>query len=390
MFDKLRQNQRMNNNGMIGGEGFIERQFKKVIIWNNNDLDLISYRYDVSHSEIMNGSMLIVQEGQVALFSNNGIVQCFGPGKYELTTGNRPLLSNLMNISFAFENTNKQTIFFLTTRQFTGNKWGSKHPINIPDPKFEQVQVRAFGSYIFSIGDPKGFYHALSTTNKEYRKSQITEQLNSFILEKLPYSIQVQGLTIAELSSKLSVISKQIEELVQEEFASLGLNVRNVIVENINLPEEIQSMLNTRTNINILGGMGNYAQVKTLDSMGEAAKNGSGSAFVNAGLGMGVGMYGVNMMNNAIQNSQQNQPFFTPQPQQQMPEKISKEQVHGIKCTKCDSINNENAKFCSSCGNKIEKEVVRQPQHPTFCCNCGTKIVENQNFCMECGHKVIQ
>lgn len=59
-------------------------------------------------------------------------------------------------------------------------------------------------------------------------------------------------------------------------------------------------------------------------------------------------------------------------------------------CPKCNSIINENDKFCTNCGEEIieEKEVVEKTEKKDiYCSNCNTLLDENSNFCTNCGKK---
>lgn len=368
----------MNDGGMVGGESWLSRQFKKVIEWNDNNKETMFYRYDVSHSEIMNGSVLIVKEGQAALISNDGIVDVYEAGRYELTTDNKPVVSSLKSIGFKFNNTHKQTIFFVPTKQFIGQKWGTKSPISISDPKFEQVPVRAFGSFGFKVSDPKAFMLEVSSSNKEYTVSSIKEQLVSYIVEKFPYVVQNQGLCATEVSRNLFKISKEISELISAEFECFGLKITTLTVENINVPEEVQKYINARTNINIMGGRANYDAITTLDAMTTSAEKGSSSALMNAGIGMGMGFGAArqvgNVINNAgigsAQSAQANEPF--------MKEKTPA--TNNKFCPECGTKCNSDSKFCMECGHKFNVTSTN--------CSCGAAIEPGQKFCMECGNKL--
>lgn len=374
----FRRKNDLNDGGIVGGESWIERQFKKVIEWNDNNKDVMFYRYDVSHSDIMNGTVLIVKEGQVALVSNDGIIDVFNPGRYELVTDNKPVTSSLKSITFKFENTHKQTVFFLPTKNYVGQKWGTKSPIMIADPKFEQVPIRAFGQFGFKVIDPKAFMLEISSSNKTYTVDSIKEQLTSYIIEKLPFVTESQGLPATEVSRNLFKISKEISELVSAEFEMFGLKITTLTVENINLPEEVQKYVNARTNINIMGGRANYDAVTTLDAMTTSAEKGGSSAFLNAGLGMGMGVGMARQVSNVVagsgigsaQSAQANEPF--------MKEKTAK--PNGKFCSECGCKCEVSSKFCTECGTKFENIASN--------CECGAEISENQKFCTECGTKL--
>ena len=48
-------------------------------------------------------------------------------------------------------------MYFVNTRLFTGNKWGTTNPVMMRDDDFGIVRVRAFGTYDFRIVEPKLF-----------------------------------------------------------------------------------------------------------------------------------------------------------------------------------------------------------------------------------------
>ena len=54
-----------------------------------------------------------------------------------------------------------------------------------------------------------------------------------------------------------------------------------------------------------------------------------------------------------------------------------------MKCQNCGAENEDNAKFCSECGAKLE-----EPQKYA-CPNCGKIVKENAKFCNECGQKLV-
>ena len=54
----------------------------------------------------------------------------------------------------------------------------------------------------------------------------------------------------------------------------------------------------------------------------------------------------------------------------------------GDTCSECGSIVSPTAKFCTVCGNKIEKE------NPLACPECGYITKPGDNFCKSCGHKL--
>ena len=67
-----------------------------------------------------------MRESQVAQFLYLGqFGDTFQPGKHELVTDNIPILTSLKGWKYGFESPFKADIYFLNTRLFTGNKWGT-------------------------------------------------------------------------------------------------------------------------------------------------------------------------------------------------------------------------------------------------------------------------
>lgn len=59
-------------------------------------------------------------------------------------------------------------------------------------------------------------------------------------------------------------------------------------------------------------------------------------------------------------------------------------------CANCGAPLAENAKFCSSCGAKVEAPVEPQEESPDqpVCAQCGAPLEAEANFCNQCGAKV--
>ena len=63
----------------------------------------------------------------------------------------------------------------------------------------------------------------------------------------------------------------------------------------------------------------------------------------------------------------------------------------GPVCASCGAPLAEDAKFCASCGTKVEEpepEVVEAEVVPPTCASCGAPLEDEANFCTQCGTKV--
>src|SRR5258708_30093447 len=134
----------------MGLTDFIRSQFIEIIEWNDDSRDTLSFRFPDADKEIKNGAQLIVRESQSVQFVYLGqFGDLFGPGKHTLTTDNIPILSRLKGWKYGFQSPFQADVYYLTTRLFTGNKWGTSTPVMVPAPDFGIGRVRALGTDAF-------------------------------------------------------------------------------------------------------------------------------------------------------------------------------------------------------------------------------------------------
>lgn len=185
----------------------LKRQLPSVIEWLDDSKDIIVYRYPMDGREIMMGSKLTVRESQAAVFVHKGkIADIFEPGMYRLETANLPILTKLMSWKTGFDSPFKAEIYFINTRQFTDQKWGTVNPIMMRDPELGVVRIRGYGKYSFKVFDPEKFLNELFGTSMKFSTKDITDYLRSLIISDISD-------TLAELKiSALDIIS-QIKEI---------------------------------------------------------------------------------------------------------------------------------------------------------------------------------
>lgn len=146
--------------------GWFRKQMWKVLEWKDESSDTLVYRFPMNDQEIMSGSQLTVRESQVAIFVHLGqIADVFLPGKYKLTTRNLPILSGIGSIWYQGESRFKAELYFVNTKQFVDQKWGTTNPIALRDKDFGMVRIRAHGVYGFRVNDARQV-HERSVRNK--------------------------------------------------------------------------------------------------------------------------------------------------------------------------------------------------------------------------------
>ena len=372
----------------MGIFNFAKKQLLSVLEWKDEDKDVIVYRHPVEkREEIMNSSTLVVRESQVAVFVHKGqIADVFGPGTYKLTTENIPFLTKILSLPTGFESRIKADVYFVNTKQFIGQKWGTQNPIMMRDADFGSIRLRGFGTFSFKVDDAKVFMKEVFGTNGIYKVSDVATQCKSILLQNISDAIGESNVSALDLASNYKEISDKIVSITEGEFKSIGLELCNVVIENLSLPEEVEKVVDERSKLGILGDkMGSYAQYQSAQAIRDAAQNPSGGNLAGLGVGLGVGAQVGEMFGNSMKTVEDAQPTKSCV---KCGEKIKKDAKFCSKCgasqfEKCPKCNEEvstNAKFCSNCGEQLVKEKI--------CPKCGKTVKTNSKFCSECGAKI--
>jgi membrane protease subunit (stomatin/prohibitin family) len=297
-------------------------EFIDIIEWLDDSPDTMVWRFPRYQNEIKNGAKLIVRESQVAAFVNEGqLADLFlWPGTFTLNTQNLPILSTMRGWKYGFESPFKAEVYFVSTRTFTGRKWGTKNPIMLRDPEFGPVRLRAFGAFAVKVTNPATFLKEVVGTNSRFSVDTIGDQLRDMVVSRFADTLAESKIPLLDLASNYDELGTFVTGRIKDDFAAFGLEVVRLWVENISLPPEVEQALDKRTSMGIIGDLGKYTQFQAANAMEKAAENPGGAGAAGIGMGMGFGM--ANQMGQMFQQGQQGQPQVggpPPIPSQQQP-----------------------------------------------------------------------
>lgn len=283
-----------------------------IIQWLDDSQDTVMWRFDRYGNEIKMGAKLVVRESQVAVFVNEGkLADVFQPGTHALSTKNMPVLSTLMGWYYGFESPFKAEVYFVNTKRFTNRKWGTQNPIMLRDAEFGPVRIRAFGTYALRVIEPAKLIREAAGTDGHFTTDEITAQLRNMIVSRFTDLVGESKIPVLDLAANYNELGDFITKKLQPEFLEYGLEVSNLLVENISLPPEVEKVLDQRTSMGVIGNLQAYTQFQTANAIPDAARNPGGLAAAGVGLGLGVGMAG--QMNMALQGGVQGGPPPLPQ-----------------------------------------------------------------------------
>ncbi|MCP4593769.1 MAG: SPFH domain-containing protein [bacterium] len=274
-----------------------------IVEWIDHTSDTLVWRFPRYHNQIKNGAQLIVRPGQVAVFIHRGdLADVFEPGAYQLVTDNLPILGTLQGWKHGFDSPFKSEVYFVSTRQITDLKWGTPNPIMMRDPDFGPIRLRAFGTYTLKATEPRALIKELVGTDAVFEADEIHALLRSIINSSLADILGESDVAALDLASKYHEYSTRLREtVVQRVDDEYGLDIPQLYIVNISLPEEVERALDTRTSMGVIGDMGRFQQYQMGRAMTAAAENPAGGGAADGmGLGMGFAMAG-QMMRGAGQ-----------------------------------------------------------------------------------------
>jgi len=284
-----------------------------IIEWTDSGDDVMVFRFERYGNEIKNGAKLTVRESQVAVFVNEGqLADVFPPGMYTLSTQNLPVMSTLKGWKYGFSSPFKAEVYFLNTKKFTNQKWGTPNVFYIRDTDFGRVSLRAFGTYTMKIVDPQKFMKEVVGTKEEFTTEEIQGELRSMIITRFIDSVGESKIALLDFAQNYKDLSDFCQQKLGTEFLEYGLEISKFLIQSINLPEELQKKLDEGTGMNMIGNMNTYSQMKAADAMQNAANNPGGSGGSIEGI-MGMTVM-QQMMNQQNQQNAQKQNVPPPPP----------------------------------------------------------------------------
>ena len=262
----------------------MDRRRRHTLVW----------RFPRYQNEIKNGAQLIVRPGQVAVFVHRGqIADVFEPG----TTRSRPTTCRssrtLAGWKYGFNSPFQAEVYFVSTRQITDLQVGHAEPDHAPRRRF-RPRARCARSAPTRCGrsTPRRCSRSWSAPTASFEADEITELMR---VDHQPAFADLVGegqdrarsTWRRTTASCRSSCGKMVIERVDDEY---GLDVPQLYIVNISLPEEVEKALDTRAQHGRdRRPRPTIRQYQLGAAMPVAAANPAGG-IAGAGVGVGMGM----------------------------------------------------------------------------------------------------
>ncbi len=255
---------------------FIKGELIEIVEWTDDSRDTLSFRHPDEDKAIKNGAQLIVRESQTVQFVYLGeFGDTFGPGKHTLTTDNIPVLTRLKSWKYGLESPFKADVYYLNTRLFTGNKWGTSNPVMMRDKDFGIVRVRAFGTYDFRISDPKLFLREVAGSDHNFRLDEFDDTMRSRIVSIFSDALATASIPVLDAATRYTELGEALLPLINPAVqGKYGIEMTSFILENVSVPPEVEEAIDKRSSMAAVGNLNDYVKFQ----MAEGMESGGGGA----------------------------------------------------------------------------------------------------------------
>ncbi len=272
--------------------GFIKGELLEIIEFNDDSRDTLAWRFPDEDKAIKNGAQLIVRESQAAQFVYVGqFGDCFSPGKHSLVTENIPVLSRLKGWKYGFQSPFKADVYYVTTRLFTGNKWGTANPVMMRDKDFGVVRLRAFGTFDFRVVNPPVFLKEVAGTDQHFRLDEFADTMRSRIVSIFSEALASSGVPALDVAARYSELGDALLPLINPAVTTkYGIEIASFIVENVSVPPEVEAAIDKRSSMGAIGNLNDYVKFQMAESMTKGGDGGGSPAAAAGQMAMGFGM----------------------------------------------------------------------------------------------------
>ena len=235
-----------------------------------------------------------------------------------------------------------------------------------------RLEIKCFGKYTFKISNPALFMCEMSGTSDMYTKTELVEQIKAEMIGILQNLINELGnsvhkIPVLELPSQTDEIKEIIDEReCDQPIRKRGLSLVSFIIESVTLTDESEEKID-----NYEYSTNSYLQKgRMVDAYSNAIENAASNSHGVLNGMMGVGI--VNMTSDGMLKDVANKAFG------HTSENSDNNKDDKWECSNCKKV--VSGAFCCHCGAKRIEE--------RHCKHCGEKAEENASFCSKCGNKI--
>ena len=198
------------------------------------------------------------------------------------------MLATLKGWKYGFESPFKADVYFVTTRLFTGNKWGTSNPVMMRDEHLGVVRLRAFGTYDFRVTDVPRFLREVAGTDAHFRLDEFADAMRSRVVSVFSDALAASRVPALDVAGRYRELGDALLPLINPALqAKYGLELASFIVENVSVPPEVEQAIDKRSGMAAVGNLNDFVKYQMAQGF---ATSGSGAAALGAEMAVGLSM----------------------------------------------------------------------------------------------------
>ncbi len=211
------------------------------------------------------------------------------------------MLSRIRGWKYGLESPFKADIYFITTRLFTGIKWGTSNPVLLRDEDFGVVRVRSFGVYDFRIVDPPKFLTEVAGTDGHFQLGEFVDAMRSRIVSVFSEALACSKVPVLDIATRHSELGGALLPLINPALREkYGIESTSFLVENVSVPPDVEQAIDKRSSISVIGNLNDYVKYQMAQGM-ERHGSGLGAMAAEMTVGMSIAQMILNQSTNATQ-----------------------------------------------------------------------------------------
>ena len=198
-----------------------------------------------------------------------------------------PCCARLQGWKYGFVSPFKVDIYYVSTRLFTGNKWGTTNPVMMRDQDFGVVRLRAFGTFDFKVVNPQLFLKEVVGTDQNFRIDEFADTMRSRVVSVFSDALAASKIPALDVASRYGELGDALLPAINPQMSGkYGLEVTSFLLENVSVPPEVEQAIDKRSGMSVIGDLNDYVKYQ----MGQGMAQGGGSAGAPAEMAVGFAM----------------------------------------------------------------------------------------------------
>lgn len=365
------------------------------------------FAYEYPEKNLSSLTQLNVRPGQEALLVLGGRIEMKfppnGPRPYTLDSANLPIVRKIFGIPFGGSNPLLATVWFINKADVVNMEIVSDTFLLKDTTKPQGYPAIAIVNVGVKVAESEPFFLKLVNGNPCFSDMNLIQSIQGratrVVSEKIAQMVDQLSMTVAEVNSRLSMLSQQSRLACTQLTDEWGLEFVDF---NVRITQDT-----SKEGLMMASGFGTdidtFERQRILDIQEKAINNLSngGNGLLGAVLAMGM----INSMNSSGAR-RDNYPSHqsVDHPQQNVNSNAHmvycgncgrKYDVNTSKfcpncgkqyfpCPKCGSDNLDSSRRCVNCGTPLQTS----PVASVFCPRCGSEVANDSNFCPKCGNKI--